>query len=85
LIDQGAKIVEQTGAGLVVDDNVESISVALMRLVDSWRAGYLERITERHDELIAQHSWDERARLCLTAIALAVRRDGHERPPEQTA
>lgn len=66
--DQGAELVAQTGAGLVADNDAESIALALEQLHQAWRAGALSSIVTRRDELIAQHSWQQRAVQCLAVI-----------------
>jgi glycosyltransferase involved in cell wall biosynthesis len=66
--DQGAKLIEETGAGLVTDNDAQSIAAALERLYRAWRNGTLASISTRRHDLIGQHSWEQRAKECLAAI-----------------
>jgi glycosyltransferase involved in cell wall biosynthesis len=66
--DQGATLVEATGAGLVADNNVESIAAAVEQLYQAWRSGTLAHVANRREDMIDQHSWRQRAKACLAAI-----------------
>lgn len=66
--DSSAELITLTGAGVVVQNQADTIAQALRRLHALWQGGNRAAAGGRRQDLIAEHAWPKRVERCLQSL-----------------